>query len=96
MGHIIVTVETAAGPAPYGTERFPYGRLIGEVTGPKALVTLFDRALARSQRRIAERARAMTYSRPRYRAPAERLTADSPVPNGWHLAGTCPDCTEAS
>jgi hypothetical protein len=97
MGKVSVSFDTAK-PYPYAPvgSQYPGGqvRLTPSVEGPKRLAELFETAGKRIRRRVAQRKRALEYQRPRYRPLPPRLTEDSPVPKGWHLRGTCPDCTE--
>ena len=92
VGKVTLSFETAP-PDPYirGIGR----PLNPSVAGPEQLALLFETAGKRIHRRAAQRERALLPKRPRYRPLPERLTADSPVPKGWHLRGTCPDCKEA-
>jgi hypothetical protein len=90
---IRVSFETALIP-PYGGPKHPYGTLVGAVTGPASLADLFETAIKRAKRRGRERQRATEHRRPRPRTVPGPLTAADPVPRGFHLRGTCPDCKE--
>lgn len=93
MGTVRVAFDTAFEP-PYGGPTYPWGTLVGRVTGPTRLARLFELALSRSQRRLTERRRVLE---PRRRRPSYRPYVpirEVETPKGWHRRGDCPDCTE--
>lgn len=91
MGTVLITVGTAR-KDPYGmgaqTELKP------SISGPARLARLFEAALSRSQRRLAERRRAQERRRrrPDYRPYVSIREVETP--RGWHRKGDCPQCAK--